>query len=76
MEQGVGSKDYPFKIYGPRKVDLPPVQEPGTVPAGTAKSKAQSILDRVKKSRGKPEITDQSSISNVPANSPMSGLLA
>jgi hypothetical protein len=83
MGGGVGTKEYPFKIYGPRRADLPPVEEPGAAPVESPKpsveaqnAKTRERLERMKKSRSKPEITDQSSIYTVPADSPMSGLLA
>lgn len=83
MASGVGSADYPYKIYGPRKVDLPAVDDPGAAPSAPPKTsveaqnaKTRERLERINKSRSKPEKTDQSSIYTVPADSPMSGLLA
>jgi hypothetical protein len=78
MAQGVGSKDYPFKIYGPRKVDLPKVNEPQAPQpkAAPAPAALQDRIDRLKKSRAKPGNADQSSIYTLPTNSPMSGLMA
>lgn len=68
MSKGVGSKDYPFKIYGPRKVDLPRVREPQVEPqveqpkAAPSRDATQDRIERLKKSRAKPGNTDQSSI--------------
>lgn len=83
MEEGVGSADYPYKIYGPRKADVPSVTEPTAAPAKAETPQQpesrESTLERLKRIRqmqGKPGIGDQSSIYTVPDNSPMSGLLA
>lgn len=78
MKQGVGSKHYPYKIYGPRQVDLPPAEkaqapQPKAIPAAEA---TQQRIERLRQSRAKPGNTDQSSIYMLPENSPMSGLLA
>jgi hypothetical protein len=78
MEQGVGTKKYPHAIYGPRKADVPEVEEP-QAPAPkqpVSRDALQERIERMKKSRAKPGNTDQSSIYTLPPNSPMSGLMA
>lgn len=78
MEGGVGSKDYPYRIYGPRKVDLPEVGEPQAPQPQQPASRDDTAakLERLKKAQKKPGTNDQSSIYMMPSNSPMSGLLA
>lgn len=75
MEAGVGSKDYPHKIYGPRQVVAPEVGEPKPKQP-VSRDATQDRIERLKKSRAKPGNTDQSSIYTLPPNSPMSGLMA
>lgn len=80
MQGGIGSKDFPYGIYGQREIARPevsaPERHPFNKPEFQPPAKAESAIDEYRRLMGEPGLGDQSSIYKVPPNSPMRMLLA
>ena len=81
MQQGVGSADFPYPIYGDRQVPRDAVTAPERNPFQNVQEADQqevdSALDEFRKFMGQqPGLNDQSSINRLPAQSPVRFLLA
>jgi hypothetical protein len=90
MQQGVGTPDFPYDIYGDRRIDIPQVEAPERSPRIQPTQRPQPVQPDAEivipdpdaaeqeflRRRGKPGMGDQSSIYMVPQNSPMRLLLA